>query len=201
MKRLPVISVALALTLSLSACSGGTTDPGKKTDGDSSKQIELEFYFPVAVGGPVTKLVDALAEDFTKKNPNIKITPVFGGSYQETMTKVATAVQGKNAPDMAVLATTDTYTLLSMNAVESLTSRFSKEYFDDFFEGFVASSKTSDDIWSVPFQRSTTLLYYNKDAFKKAGLDPEKPPKNWDELREMGKQLIVKEQDKAIPLR
>ncbi len=190
LKKLMVLMIALAMLLS--ACGGGgstaSTD-NKGSGGDNGKPVELQFYFPVAVGGPITKIIDGLAQDFEKENPNIKIKPVYGGSYQDTMTKVATAVQGNNSPDMAVLLSTDLYTLLSMKAIEDLTPRFSKDYFGNFYEAFLGNTKSGDTVWSVPFQRSTIVLYYNKDMFKEAGLDPEKAPKNWNELREAAAKL------------
>lgn len=192
----------LATTLVLSACgSGQTVNPAAQSQTSVSstaqtaadKPVELQFYFPVAVGGPITKLIDALASDFHKENPNITVKPVYGGSYQDTMTKVATAVQGGNSPDIAVLLSTDLYSLLSMNAIEDLTPRFSKEYFNGFYEAFMGNSKAGDKVWSVPFQRSTIVLYYNKDLFKKANLDPERPPANWNELVEYASKLTVKD--------
>ena len=53
--------------------------------------VELSFYYPVAVGGPVTKTVDGMAAAFEKDHPGIKIKPVYSGSYQDTVTKVLTA--------------------------------------------------------------------------------------------------------------
>ncbi|UJF32184.1 ABC transporter substrate-binding protein [Paenibacillus hexagrammi] len=159
----------------------------------ADKPVELQFYFPVAVGGPITKLIDKLADDFHKDNPAITVKPVYGGSYQDTMTKVATAVQGGNSPDVAVLLSTDLYSLISMNAIEDLTPRFSKEYFNGFYEAFMGNTKSGDTVWSVPFQRSTIVMYYNKDLFKKAGLDPEKAPSSWSELKEAASKLTVKD--------
>lgn len=109
------------------------------------------------------------------------------------MTKVMTAVQGNNAPDIAVLLSTDLYSLISMNALEDLTPRFSQEYFDGFYDAFMGNTKSGDNVWSVPFQRSTIVLYYNKDAFKEAGLDPEKAPANWSEMREFASKLTAKD--------
>lgn len=207
MKKLAIFMFAIVLILS--ACSkgdsgksaqgssapSGTTAPqdGKKEGGGSDKPVELEFYFPVAVGGPITKLIDQLAKDFEKENANIKVKPIYGGSYQDTVTKVMTAVQGNNSPDIAVLLSTDLYTLLQMNALEELTPRFSKEYFDGFYEAFMGNTKSGDKVWSIPFQRSTIVLYYNKEMFKKAGLDPEKAPANWTEMREFASKLTVKD--------
>lgn len=184
----------LVLVLAITGCnSGGSTD-GAEGDSAKGEKVELEFYFPVAVGGPITKIVDKLVADFEKENPNIKITPIFGGSYAETMTKVQTAVQGGNSPDLAVLFSIDLYTLLSMDSIEKLNPYFEEEYINDFFDGFMANSQIGEDVWSIPFQRSTIVMYYNKDAFKEAGLDPEKPPANWDELVEYAKKLTVKDE-------
>lgn len=191
MKKFGFLFIVFALVLS--ACNGGgdskRASGGKNGESGKDGKVELQFYFPVAVGGPITKLIDQLASDFEKENENIDITPIYGGSYQDTMTKVATAVQGNNSPDIAVLLSTDLYTLLSMNAIEDLTPRFSKEYFGDFYEAFLGNTKSGDTVWSVPFQRSTIVMYYNKDKFKEAGLDPEKAPANWNELREYAKKL------------
>lgn len=199
MKKLAVLMIALVMILS--ACgksnnaqnsTGGSSAP-KEGGGNSGKPVELQFYFPVAVGGPITKIIDKLAEDFEKENENIKVKPIYGGSYQDTMTKVATAVQGGNSPDLAVLLSTDLYTLISMNAIEDLTPKFSKEYLDGFYEAFMGNTKSGDTVWSIPFQRSTIVMYYNKELFKQAGLDPEKAPANWTELREFAQKLTVKD--------
>jgi sn-glycerol 3-phosphate transport system substrate-binding protein len=186
----------LVLALAITGCNSGETTSADSEDGDaaSKEKVELEFYFPVAVGGPITKIIDQLVADFEAENPNISVTPIFGGSYAETMTKVQTAVQGGNSPDLAVLFAIDLYTLLSMDAIEKLNSYAEEEYFEDFFEGFMANSRVGEDVWSIPFQRSTIVLYYNKDAFKEAGLDPEQPPTNWDELVEYAEKLTVKDE-------
>lgn len=187
MKKIGLLFIALAFMLS--ACGSGGGGEAQSRPKNKDGKLELQFYFPVAVGGPITNLIDKLASEFEKENQDIDITPIYGGSYQDTMTKVATAVQGNNSPDIAVLLSTDLYTLLSMNAIEDLTPQFSKEYFDDFYEAFLGNTKSGDTIWSVPFQRSTIVMYYNKDKFKEAGLDPEKPPTNWTELRDYAKKL------------
>ncbi|HIW32645.1 MAG TPA: ABC transporter substrate-binding protein [Candidatus Paenibacillus intestinavium] len=182
--------------LIISACSKEeSNNPGssQKSGGSGDKAVELEFYFPVAVGGPITTIIDNLAKDFEKENENITIKPIYGGSYQDTVTKVMTAVQGNNAPDIAVLLSTDLYSLLSMDALEDLTPRFTPEYFNGFYDAFMGNTKSGDTVWSIPFQRSTIVLYYNKDAFKEAGLDPEKAPTNWTEMREYAKALTTKD--------
>jgi sn-glycerol 3-phosphate transport system substrate-binding protein len=70
---------------------------------------EISFYFPVAVGGPITKIVDGYAADFQRENPDIKVTPIYAGTYQDTMTKAQTALKAQSGPQMAVLLSTDVF--------------------------------------------------------------------------------------------
>lgn len=183
LRRGLMASLLLVSLLVLTACGGG-----------ASKQTELAFYFPVAVGGPITKLIEQMAADFMTENPNIKVTPVFAGDYTQTMSSVQTAMQGNQTPDVAVLLATDIFTLHSMQAIVPLDDLVSadkdgKAWLDDFTPGFMGNSILENKTWSIPFQRSTVVLYYNKDLFREAGLDPEKPPQNWDELVAYGKAL------------
>jgi sn-glycerol 3-phosphate transport system substrate-binding protein len=80
--------------------------------GPAVSQTEVSFYFPVAVGGPVTKIIDGYANDFNKANPDIKVTPVYAGSYQETVVKALTAHKANKPPSAAILLSTDTFTLI-----------------------------------------------------------------------------------------
>src|SRR5471030_51450 len=79
--------------------------------------VEISFYYPVAVGGPITKLVDTFAADFEKENPSIKVKPIYSGSYQESITKALTAVKSNDAPTMSVLLSTDMFTLIDEEAI------------------------------------------------------------------------------------
>ncbi|TQS75379.1 ABC transporter substrate-binding protein [Ornithinibacillus gellani] len=181
-KRIGILSIFMLLCIGLVACSGGSK-------GEAGEKVEIDFYFPVAVGGDVANIVDGLVEEFETENENIKVNANFGGSYSETMTQVMASVQGGNPPELAVLFSIDLFTLLENDVIEEMTPLFDEAYLDDFYDGFMANSSVGDKVWSLPFQRSTIVLYYNKDAFKEAGLDPEAPPENWDELVEYGKKL------------
>ncbi|MDB4897767.1 MAG: transporter substrate-binding protein [Firmicutes bacterium] len=190
-----VLAAAVATgVLALAGCSGAQQTP--KTDGGQTtpapvpaKTVELNFSFPIAVGGAVQKNVEAMVNDFNTANPTIKVTPSFAGNYQETMTKVQAA-----KPEIAVLQATDVFTLTDTDIIVPIDEYIAADkdgqaYMSDLLPAFMANSKLNGKTWSVPFQRSTVVLYYNKDLFKAAGLDPEKPPTNWQQLVEYGKKL------------
>ena len=69
----------------------------------AQKVTEVNFYYPVAVGGPVTKTIDQMAADFGKENPDIKVNPIYSGTYQESIVKVLTATKSGKPPQLAVL--------------------------------------------------------------------------------------------------
>jgi len=158
-----------------------------------SKPVELEFYYPVAVGGPITKIVDGMVDEFEKSHPDIKIKSIYAGSYQDSVAKALTAYKGGSAPQLAVLLSTDMFTLIDEGAIVPfdplIKTDEDRKWHDGFYKAFMANSQTGGKTWGIPFQRSTIVMYYNKDLFKEAGLNPDAPPSTWDELVADAKKL------------
>jgi sn-glycerol 3-phosphate transport system substrate-binding protein len=165
-------------------------------------KTEVRFYFPVAVGGPVTKIIDDYAAAFEKENPDIKVTPIYSGDYVQTVAKALTAIKGGDIPETAILLAADLYLLLGEDVIVPVSDIAStpadKAWMDGFFPAFLENSKSKGKIYSIPFQRSTPVLYWNKEAFKAAGLDPDKGPANWNDMREMAKKLTKKDASGAV---
>ncbi len=159
----------------------------------AAAEVDLQFYFPVAVGGKAAKTIDALTADYVSQNPGVKIDAVYSGSYQDTITKVLTAVKGGNPPQLSVILSVDMFTLIEEEAIvsieELITTDAERAWLDGFYPAFMENSQTGGKTYGVPFQRSTPVLYWNKEAFKEAGLDPDTPPATWDEMVSFGEKL------------
>ncbi len=160
-------------------------------------QTEVSFYYPVAVGGPITKIIDGYAAEFEKENPGIKLKPIYSGSYQESITKALTAVKSGEPPVMSILLSTDMYTLIDEDAIVPFDSFVKtaddQAWLKSFYPAFMENSQTGGKTWGIPFQRSTIVLYWNKDMFKEAGLDPNRPPANWKETVDYGQKLTKRD--------
>ena len=160
-------------------------------------QTEVPFYFPIAVGGPITKIIDQYASDFNKENPSYKVVPVYAGTYQETIVKALTAHKSGKPPAAGILLSTDTFTLADEDAIVPIDNFVKTDedraWLKSFFPAFLLNGQFGGKTWGVPFQRSTVVMYWNKDLFKQAGLDPNKPPQNWKELVSMGQKLTKKD--------
>jgi len=159
--------------------------------------VELTFYYPVAVGGPVTKIIDGLAADFEKENPGIRVKPIYAGTYQETIVKVLTALKSGEPPQMSVLLSTDMFTLIDEDAIvpfdDMAKSAEDRAWLKSFFPAFMLNSRTGGKTWGIPFQRSTIVLYWNKEAFREAGLDPSHAPATWAEQVEYARRLTKRD--------
>jgi len=159
--------------------------------------VEVSFFYPVAVGGPITKIIDGYVADFEKENPGIKLKPIYSGSYQESITKALTAVKSGDPPVTSILLSTDMFTLIDEDAIvpfdDLVKTADDQAWLKSFYPGFMENSQTGGKTWGIPFQRSTIVLYYNKDAFKEAGLDPNKPPGTWTEMADYAQKLTKRD--------
>ena len=159
--------------------------------------VEVPFFFPVAVGGPITKIIDGYAADFEKDNPGIKLRPIYSGSYQDTIAKALTAVKSGEPPVTSILLSTDMFTLIDEDAIvpfdDLIKTAADRAWLKSFFPAFMENSQTGGKTWGIPFQRSTVVLYYNKEAFKEAGLDPNRPPGTWQEMADFAQKLTKRD--------
>jgi sn-glycerol 3-phosphate transport system substrate-binding protein len=178
--------------------TGATALAGMAVAGPAAAQAaEVSFFYPVAVGGPITKLIDTFASDFEKENPTIKVRPIYAGTYQETIVKALTAHKSGTPPVTSVLLSTDMFTLIDEDAIvpfdEFITTDADRAWLKGFFPAFMENSQTGGKTWGIPFQRSTVVLYWNKELFKEAGLDPEKPPQTWAQQAEFAQKLTKRD--------
>ncbi|HSK69818.1 MAG TPA: ABC transporter substrate-binding protein [Candidatus Limnocylindria bacterium] len=160
----------------------------------ASQPLELTMYFPVNVGGAAAAIIEGYTAEFNAQNPDVRVTAVYTGNYDDTVTKIQTAIQGGNPPDLFVSLATQRFTMASTRMAMPLDDLIAADpdgeaFIEDFIDGFMLDSYVDGKIYSIPFQRSTMVMYYNKDAFREVGLDPDAPPKNWTELVEYAQKL------------
>jgi len=159
--------------------------------------VDLEFYFPVAVGGKAADTIQELTDEYVANNEGVNIDAVYAGSYSDTVTKALTASRGGKPPQLSVILSVDMFTLIDEDVIipfdDLVETDEDKVWLESFYPAFMQNSQTGGKTYGIPFQRSTPVLYWNKEAFAEAGLDPETPPKTWEETIEMGKKLVKKD--------
>ncbi len=166
----------------------------------AQETVVIDFYFPSATANDAEGIFQSYADMFQEENPDITINPVFTGSYTDTRTTILTELQGGGAgPDVAVMLAIDLYSFAEEGYISPAQGFIDEmangqEYADDFFPALMRNSLDEEgNVWTIPFQRSTPILYYNADLLAEAGYDS--PPSNNAELVEIAQALTTEDRD------
>ena len=157
-------------------------------------QTEVQWWH--AMGGALGEKLNKIADDFNTTQSDYKITPVYKGNYTETLTAAIAAFRARENPAIVQVFEVGTATMMAAEGaiypVYELMADAGEPFDPDDYLASVTGYYTDTDgnMLSMPFNSSTPVLYYNKDIFKKAGLDPEAPPQTWPELAEAAKTII-----------
>ena len=151
----------------------------------ASAETELTMYYPIAVGGALTEVVDGIVADFEAANPDIKVNAIYSGNYDDTRVRALSALASGEPAQLAVMFSIDAYDLIEQDLVvpfEDVATLMRTRWLNGFYPALMANGKIEGKTWGIPFQRSTIVAYYNKDHVPRCGLDPEAPPTTWDEM-------------------
>jgi sn-glycerol 3-phosphate transport system substrate-binding protein len=158
--------------------------------GAGSAQAATEIQWWHSMTGALGDRVNDIATKFNASQSDYKVVAVFKGSYPESMTAAVAAFRSGKAPHILQVFEVGTATMMAgrkaIKPVYEVMAQAGEKFDPKSYMPAVASyySDTQGRMLSMPFNSSTPVFYYNKDAFKKAGLDPNKPPKTWDEVQE-----------------
>ena len=152
---------------------------------------ELTMYYPIAVGGALTEVVDGIVADFEAANPDITVNAIYSGNYDDTRVRALSALSSGEPAQLAVMFSIDAYDLIEQELIVAFDDieGVDPAWLDSFYPALMANGRIEGKTWGIPFQRSTIVAYYNKDMFRAAGLDPESPPSTWEEMISMGQAL------------
>jgi sn-glycerol 3-phosphate transport system substrate-binding protein len=151
-------------------------------------QATTEVQWWHSMGGALGEWVNDLAKDFNASQNDYKIVPTFKGSYSESMTAAIAAYRAGNAPNLLQVFEVGTATMMAskgaIKPVAEVMKSAGYKFDPNIYVPAVAGYYTAPNgqMLSFPFNSSTPVFHYNKDAFKAAGLDPEKPPTTWPEV-------------------
>ncbi len=151
-------------------------------------QAQTEIQWWHSMGGALGEWVNDMAKDFNAGQKDFKIVPTFKGSYDESMTAAIAAFRAGNAPHILQVFEVGTATMMASKGaivpVGEVMKKTGVNFDPNAYVPAVAGYYTAPNgqMLSFPFNSSTTVFYYNKDAFKAAGIDPNTPPKTWPEV-------------------
>ncbi|MBI4731644.1 MAG: ABC transporter substrate-binding protein [Chloroflexi bacterium] len=185
--------VFLLLTVLLFSASNGGEQTGAGGGGsvDEDGNITLEFWY--ALGGDSGEAIEELVRQFNAGHPGITVVGTYQGDYTTAMAKVYSAIAGGTLPNIAqlggapLLGGSDAILPMSdfIASDESFASQAIRSAFWDY-------NTSGGVLWSMPFNNSVPILYYNRDLFMAAGLDPDSPPQTVEELLAAAQALTIR---------
>lgn len=174
-----ILFVTFLTVLVLAGCSNSSS--GKK-DGDG--KIVIEFWH--SMSGDNGKTFEEIVEEFNKNSETIQVKPIYQGGYVDLITKVRAISGSDQAPALIQASGTNRKYLAESDFIVPMQEFIDKENFDisQFEENALNRYVIDGKLYSMPFSTSNAVMFYNKEMFQEAGLDPEKPPKTFEEVEE-----------------
>ncbi|NOY09359.1 MAG: ABC transporter substrate-binding protein [Spirochaetes bacterium] len=181
--------VFLVLFLAAAFVFAGGTQEKKTGKVKITGPVTIKFWH--AMGGSRIDLIQGIVNDFMQANPNIKVKVQYTGTYNDTLNKVKAASKAGNAPQIFQSYDIATLGLAHSGIITPIgdLTKWDPIKWDDFFTPVRNYYTISGKHYSLPFNSSTPLLYYNKTFFKQAGLDPTKPPATFNSVIELSRKL------------
>ncbi len=160
-----------------------------------AEPVTIDWWF--AHGGRLGEKVQSIVADFNASQSDYKVVATYKGNYADTMTAGIAAFRAKNPPHILQVFEVGTATMMAakgaIKPVYEVMAESNLPWSPDAYLPTVAGYYTTPDgkMLSMPFNSSTPVLYYNVEAFQKAGLDPDKPPKTWEEVAAYARKLVA----------
>lgn len=186
-KRLiSLLAASLMVTSMLAGC-------GNKASASSGKPVEITFWH--SMGGKNGQAITKMVNDFNSTHKDIKVNAQYQGKYDEAINKLKSAKKGNGGPDVMQVYDIGTRFMIDSKWVVPMQKFIDEEKYDTSqLEPNILGYYTVDNkLYSMPFNTSTPILYYNKNAFKEAGLDPNTPPKTFGDVEKDAAKLTKKD--------
>jgi multiple sugar transport system substrate-binding protein len=185
--RIQMLVILTVLSMALPACGGkGERPPGK---------IEIVFWHSL-VSSTVPALNDLLAK-FEEEHPGITVKAQYVPSGDALIHKLVTSVQSRTAPDVSWIHANFMQDLIEADAIYKMDEfihgpdSLSQADVADIYPALIEQAKWRGVLYSLPMEATALGLLCNRQLFRNAGLDPDRPPKDWAELRAMARKLTM----------
>ena len=191
MKRFRIFAVLVLLISLLAGCSGGDSAKENGTTGDG-KPVEMEFWY--GLGSIAGETMQEIIKEFNESQDEVVVKGVQQADYDETWQKVQAALAAKNPPAVFIGDIGLVQAQGGENGVLEPLDEYMDEEFnkDDFLPVFMEVNEIDGKTYGIPAYGTTQIMYYNKDIYEEAGIDPDEAFSSWENLAEAAKEIQEK---------
>ncbi|MCJ7696595.1 MAG: ABC transporter substrate-binding protein [Anaerolineaceae bacterium] len=198
MKKRIFVLLALMILVSMimTACKPAVEEPVVE-----EPEVTTNIAFWHSMGGDLGGIaIPEMVLQFNNSQTKCVVEPIYQGSYDDALNKLKAGLQSKDTPAVMQLYDIGTRLMVDLQVIKPVQDFIDAEKYDvsDLEPNVLAYYTVEGKQASMPFNTSTPMLYYNKDMFKAAGLDPENPPRTFDEVWEAARALTQKDANGAV---
>ena len=193
MKKTLIFLVLLIVAASVAACGGEEEGEPEGGATPAAGLVEISFWHSEVASN--LDAIQGLARRFNSEQNEVRVKTAFQGNDTETMLKLTTFLGSADVPALIYLAEVDTQKLVDSGAARPVQDFIDREDYDlsDFDEKAIQYYTVDGQLYGMPFAIVVPLLYYNKLDFSEVGLDPEQPPRDLEEVRELSRKLVKRD--------
>lgn len=176
--------------------TNGTQGSGNKAsdntaEASSNNDAPIKVTWWHSMGGSGGAAIEQLAADFNASQSDIQVEAVFQGSYDESLNKLKASMDTSSGPTLVQVYEIGSRFMIDTGAIQPMQKFIDEDQFDvsQFEENILGYYTFDGQLYSMPFNSSNPILYYNKDMFREAGLDPDNPPTTFEEVTEAAEAL------------
>ncbi|WP_067841980.1 ABC transporter substrate-binding protein [Amphibacillus sediminis] len=172
-------------------------NPGSDTEENTVSDEPVEVIFWHAMGGALQEALDQIVASYNEAQDQVIVKAEYQGTYDEALTKFNSIAGTENAPTMMQVFEIGTKSMINSGGIEPIQTFIDQDGYDmgQLEENIINYYRVDDQFYSMPFNSSTPVMYYNKDAFEAAGLDPDNPPATFEEIEAAGRTIMAENPD------
>ncbi len=197
-KVLPWLVALIATALLLGACGDGGSGGTDATPQTPQGTATITLWH--SMGSPLDGALQRIANEFNESQTQYQVELIFQGSYTDSLTKLLNSVGSGDIPSLIQLDDVSTQIMLDSEEITPVQQFIDEEEYDltDFEPKALDYYRIDDALASMPFNMSGPILYYDREAFEDAGLDPDLPPRTLEEVREYAEKLVVRDESGEV---
>ncbi len=191
-----VSAVLVAGALLLASCGGGDDSDG--TQGTPGERIMVTLWH--AMPNPPGAVLQRMVDEFNQSQTQYQAELIFQGGYTESLNKLISSVGSGNIPSIIQLSDASSQIMIDSDAITPIQQFIDEEGYDlsDFEPKALSYYRVAGTLYSMPFNLAGPILYYDRQAFEEAGLDPDRPPRTLEEVREYSERLVQRNEQGEV---
>jgi sn-glycerol 3-phosphate transport system substrate-binding protein len=182
--------------VTLGACGGSEEDtPTSETPGagPSGGTVTIDLWHSEVAANQ--DVLDTLVSQYNSSQSEVRVRLFYQGTPEEILAKLVASLGSGQVPAIAILGETDSQMMIDSGAVAPVQEFIDSEGYDlsDLNGRSLQEYTIQGKLWAMPFGAGIPLLYYNKVIFREVGLDPEKPPRDLEEVRQYSERILKRD--------